>query len=88
MPHHQIRFDGESSAKLEGEVLIEICFNCDEIRSEHMKRSHIPSAWKQPLRDLFLSAGVPLDPPTREEMEQHHKELMRGGNDRLSAPSP
>ena len=77
VPHHRIRFDGPSSTYMDGKASIDICFSCDEIRPEGGTRSHIPRAWREPLRQLFEDAGISVEPPSQEDVNTHYEELLK-----------
>lgn len=64
IPHHRIRFDGNTEDK------VEICFTCNEIWTQATGRRKIPNEWQQDLRALFLASCISdAAPDLKEEMQ-------------------
>lgn len=58
VPHHRIVMS-DTTGK---EIVLEICFSCNEVRFDKSGIVMLPDGWKTFLRDLFSSHQVPIRP--------------------------
>ena len=72
VPHHRIIIE----TKDQEDIVINLCFSCDEIRVKGGSRYHIPSGLKQHLRRLFDDNGISSEPPSSEEIAKSHPDYV------------